>query len=87
MQNLKSSILNIKRVPIFQFFDKFYISDTDSFLFQVQTPDFYEDLAKVKDAYYDTSNFPRNKAIPDETAGYPIKSFFGLRSKAGLGNY
>ena len=63
----------------------------------MQTPDFYEDLAKVKDAYYDMSNYPqesqlyseRNKAIPgffkDETAGCPIKSFVGLRSKVGVG--
>lgn len=59
----------------------------------MRTPDFYADLEQMKEQYFDTSNFPessplhskKNKAVPgyfkDETAGYPIKSFVGLRSK------
>ena len=63
--NLKSSNQDIKHTP-FRIFNEFFISDTDSFLFEVQTPDFYEDLAKVKDAYYDTSNFPQESLLYSE---------------------
>lgn len=72
---------------------QFYSSDTDSFLFKVRTDDFYKDLEQMKDEHFDTSNYDpdspiyskKHKSVPgffkDETGGYPIKSFCGLRSK------
>lgn len=70
----------------------FQISDTDSFLFNVKTEDFYADMGRMT-SLYDTSNYPAshplhsiaNKATPglfkDETAGKPIQEFCGLRAK------
>ena len=74
---------------------KLLITDTDSFMYEIQTEDFYKDISgNVKDRF-DTSDYPENhpSGIPtginkkvlgmfkDETAGKPIKEFVGLRSK------
>ena len=74
---------------------KLLFTDTDSFLYEIQTEDFYKDISgDVKDRF-DTSNYPENhpSGIPtginnkvlgmfkDEEAGDIIKEFVGLRSK------
>ena len=74
---------------------KLLFTDTDSFLYEIQTEDFYKDISKdVKDRF-DTSNYPKNhpSGIPtginekvlgmmkDEAAGKRIKEFVGLRAK------
>ena len=74
---------------------KLLFTDTDSFLYEIQTEDFYKDISEdVKDRF-DTSDYPENQpsGIPtginkkvlgmmkDETAGKIIKEFVGLRAK------
>ena len=74
---------------------KLLFTDTDSFLYEIKTEDFYKDIAgDVKDRF-DTSEYPENhpSGIPtginkkvlgmfkDEVAGKNIKEFVGLRAK------
>ena len=74
---------------------KLLFTDTDSFIYEIQTEDFYKDIAgDVKDRF-DTSDYPEKHAsgIPtginkkvlgmfkDEAAGKNIKEFVGLRAK------
>ena len=74
---------------------KLLFTDTDSFLYEIQTEDFYKDISgDVKDRF-DTSDYPENhpSGIPtginkkvlgmfkDEAAGKVIKEFVGLRAK------
>lgn len=68
-------------------------TDTDSFLYSIQTKDFYKDLKSHFQSYFDTSNYSKdkygiiiqNKKVPglfkDETGGQIISEFVGLRSK------
>ena len=74
---------------------KILFTDTDSFMYEIQTEDFYKDISEdVKDRF-DTSDYPENhpSGIPtginkkvlgmfkDEAAGKGIKEFVGLRAK------
>ena len=74
---------------------KLLFTDTDSLMYEIETEDFYKDIAgDVKDKF-DTSDYPENhlSGIPtgenkkvlgmmkDEAAGKIIKEFVGLRSK------
>ena len=74
---------------------KLLFTDTDSLMYEIETEDFYKDIAgDVKDRF-DTSDYPENhpSGIPtgenkkvlgmmkDEAAGKIIKEFVGLRSK------
>ena len=74
---------------------KLLFTDTDSFMYEIETEDFYKDISgDVKDRF-DTSDYPENhpSGIPtginkkvlgmmkDEAAGKIIKEFVGLRSK------
>ena len=74
---------------------KLLFTDTDSFLYEIETEDFYKDISgDVKDRF-DTSDYPENhpSGIPtginkkvlgmfkDEAAGKIIKEFVGLRAK------
>lgn len=73
---------------------KLCYTDTDSFLYSVETEDFYNDLKNNFIQYFDTSNYPDNniygieclnKKVPglfkDEFGGQVITEFVGLRSK------
>ena len=74
---------------------KLLFTDTDSFLYEIQTEDFYKDIAGDVRDRFDTSNYPENhpSGIPtginkkvlgmfkDEAAGKNIKEFVGLRAK------
>ena len=74
---------------------KLLFTDTNSLMYEIETPDFYEDIsANVKDKF-DTSNYPsdRSSGIPtgfnkkvlgmfkDEVGGEIIDEFVGLRAK------
>ena len=74
---------------------KLLFTDTDSFMYEIETEDFYKDISgDVKD-WFDTSDYPENypSGIPtgenkkvlgmmkDEAAGKIITEFVGLRSK------
>ena len=74
---------------------KLLFTDTDSFMYEIETEDFYKDISgDVKDRF-DTSDYPENhpSGIPtginkkvlgmmkDEAGGKIIKEFVGLRSK------
>ena len=67
-------------------------TDTDSFLYYIETQDLYGQLSELKD-FFDFSNYEKhhplysaeNKSVvgkfKDETHGIPISEFVGLRSK------
>ena len=74
---------------------KLLFTDTDSLMYEIETEDFYKDIAgDVKDKF-DTSDYPENHPsgistginkkvlgmMKDEAAGKIIKEFVGLRSK------
>ena len=99
-------ILDLSKVVMFDFHYKYIkpkygnkakllFTDTDSFLYEIQTKDFYKDISgDVKDRF-DTSDYPENhpSGIPtglnnkvlgkfkDEAGGKIIKEFVGLRAK------
>ena len=74
---------------------KLLFTDTDSFLYEIQTEDFYKDISGDVRDRFDTSDYPENhpSGIPtginkkvlgmfkDEAAGKTIKEFVGLRAK------
>ena len=103
---LGMSILDLSKILMFDFHYKYIkpkygkqakllFTDTDSFLYEIQTEDFYKDISgDVKDRF-DTSDYPEghpsgiptgvNKKVlgmfKDEAAGKIIKEFVGLRAK------
>ena len=103
---LGMSILDLSKTVMFDFHYKYIkpkygkqakllFTDTDSFLYEIQTEDFYKDISgDVKDRF-DTSEYPEghpsgiptgvNKKVlgmfKDEAAGKNIKEFVGLRAK------
>ena len=38
--------------------------DTDSFVIQIETKDFYEDIANDVEEWFDTSNYDNNRPLP-----------------------
>ena len=74
---------------------KLLFTDTDSLMYEIETEDFYKDIAGDVKNKFDTSDYPENhpSGIPtgenkkvlgmmkDEAAGKIIKEFVGLRSK------
>ena len=74
---------------------KLLFTDTDSFMYEIETKDFYKDISKDVINRFDTSDYPENhpSGIPtginkkvlgmfkDEAAGKRIKEFVGLRAK------
>lgn len=98
------AILDISKVVMYEYYYNFLkikygdkmrlaYTDTDSFLFQVETDDYFADMKENLERY-DTSDFPMNniyqmprcnKKVPglfkDEMNGKIIKEFVGLRSK------
>ena len=69
--------------------------DTDSFVMNIKTEDFYKDIASDVERWFDTSNYDKkdNRPLPicknkkviglfkDEFGGKSIVEFFGLRAK------
>ena len=69
--------------------------DTDSFIYKIKSPNFYEDLAKNSRlrSHFELSNFPENHQLhdrsnektvlkfKDELAGIPIEEFCALKPK------
>ena len=74
---------------------KLLFTDTDSFMYEIETEDFYKDISGDVRDKFDTSDYPENhpSGIPtginkkvlgmfkDEAAGKRIKEFVGLRAK------
>ena len=103
---LGMSILDLSKNLMFDFHYKYIkpkygnkakllFTDTDSFLYEIQTEDFYKDISgDVKDRF-DTSDYPKNHPsvivtginkkvlgmFKDEAAGKNITEFVGLRAK------
>ena len=103
---LGMSILDLSKTLMFDFHYKYIkpkygnkakllFTDTDSFLYEIQTEDFYKDISRdVKDRF-DTSDYPKNHPsviltginkkvlgmFKDEAAGKNITEFVGLRAK------
>ena len=98
------SILEIKKILIYEFcYDymkpkyndnvKLCYMDTDSFIINIKTNDFYEDLASDVENRFDTSNYEVSRPLPtgknkkviglmkDEVVGKIITEFVTLRPK------
>ena len=68
--------------------------DTDSFIFQVKTEDFYKNIADDVEKRFDTSNYEVNRPLPtgmnkkviglmkDELRGNIMTEFVALRPKS-----
>ena len=103
---LGMSILELSKIIMFDFHYKYIkpkyrnkakllFTDTDSFLYEIQTEDFYKDIAGDVRDRFDTSDYPEShpSGIPtginkkvlgkfkDEAAGKVFKEFVGLRAK------
>ena len=103
---LGMSILDLSKTLMFDFHYKYIkpkygkqakllFTDTDSFLYEIQTVDFYKDISGDVKNRFDTSDYPEghpseiptgiNKKVlgmfKDEVAGKIIKEFVGLRAK------
>ena len=98
------SILEISKILMYEFwYDymkpkyndnvKFSYMDTDSFIMNIKTNDFYEDIANNVENRFDTSNYEVNRPLPtgknkkviglmkDELGGKIITEFVTLRPK------
>ena len=98
------SILEISKILMYEFwFDymkpkydnnvKLCYMDTDSFIMNIKTNDFYEDIANDVENRFDTSNYEINRPLPmgrnkkviglmkDELGGKIITEFITLRTK------
>jgi len=74
---------------------KLLFTDTDSLAYEIQTEDFYKDIANDIQARFDTSEYPKNHPsgietgvnkkvlgmFKDEASGKQIDEFVGLRAK------
>ena len=103
---LGMSILELSKIIMFDFHYKYIkpkygnkakllFTDTDSFLYEIETEDFYKDISGDVRDRFDTSDYPEghpsgiptgaNKKVlgmfKDEAAGKIIKEFVGLRAK------
>ena len=103
---LGMSILELSKTLMFDFHYKYIkpkygnkakllFTDTDSFLYEIQTEDFYKDISGDVKNRFDTSDYPEghpsglptgiNKKVlgmmKDEAAGKIINEFVGLRAK------
>ena len=80
--------------PVFDDRIQLLYTDTDSLLYEIRSPDPYQELAEAGQiGWFDFSNFPpdhprhddTNKRVPglfkDECNAHPIREFVGLRSK------
>ena len=99
-------ILDISKIRMYEFHygyikpkygekAKLLFTDTDSLMYEIQTPDFYKDIAPDVQTMFDTSNYPSyypseietgvNKKViglmKDEVGGEFITEFVGLRAK------
>ena len=98
------SILEISKILMYEFWSdymkpkygndvKLCYMDTDSFIMNIKTNDFYEDIANYDENRFDTSNYEVNRPLPmgknkkviglmkDELVGKIITEFFTLRPK------
>ena len=98
------SILEISKILMYEFwYDymkpkygnkvKLCYMDTDSFIMNIKTNDFYEDIARDVENRFDTSNYEVNRPLPtgknkkviglmkDELGGKKIMEFVTLRPK------
>ena len=99
------SILDISKITMYEFWYDFIKSkyesraklcymDTDSFIINIKTEDFYEDISENVMERFDTSNYIYNRPLPknvnkkvlglmkDELGGGIITEFVALRPKA-----
>ena len=75
--HLGLSILDISKILMYEFwYDymkpkygndvKLYYMDTDSFVMNIKTNDFYKDISRDVDNKFDTSNYEVNRLLPTE---------------------
>ena len=104
---LGMSILDISKILMYKFWCdyispkygdrvKLCYTDTDSFIINIKTEDFFEDISNDVERWFDTSNYDKNNKRPlpigktekvpglfkDELGGKIITKFVALRAKA-----
>ena len=101
---LGQAILDLSKIIMYEFhYDymlpkygndiKLYYMDTDSFVYDIKTEDFYKDIADDVEERFDTSGYVDNRPLPtgknkkviglmkDELGGEIMKEFVSLRPK------
>ena len=101
---LGQAILDLSKIIMYQFhYDymqlkygnkiKLCYMDTDSYVYNIKTKDFYKDIAEDVEARFDTSAYSNNRPLPigknkkviglmkDELGGGIMKEFIALRAK------
>ena len=90
------SILDISKITMYEYEDKAQLCymDTDSFVVNIKTKDFYKDISQHVNKRFDTSNYTFDRPLPtginkkviglmkDELGGDIITEFVALRPKA-----
>ena len=100
---LGQAILDLSRTLMYEFWydyikpkygDKARLCymDTDSFVINIKTEDFYKDIASDVERWFDTSNYDKkdnrplpignNRFLKDELGGKILTEFYALRAKA-----
>ena len=101
---LGQAILDLSKIIMYEFhYDyilpkygdrtKLCYMDTDSYVYDIKTDDFYKDIAEDVEARFDTSAYSNNRPLPigknkkviglmkDELGGGIMKEFIALRAK------
>ena len=102
---LGMAILDVSKIPMYEFLNDYSkprykeninlcYMDTDSFIFNVKTEDWYKDISNDVEQSFDTFNIQKNILLKggvnekmlgiwkDELAGVPMKEFIGNRPKS-----
>ena len=90
--------MNFGMIPKYGNDVKLCYMDTDSFIMNIKTEDFYKDIANDVEKRFDTSNYEVNRPLPtgknkkviglmkDELGGKIITEFITLRPKTFIFN-
>lgn len=88
------SILNLSKKVMFDYYydnlkpkygDKIKLlaTDTDSFIFEVETDDFYKDMYKDRQGYYDISDYPNEMKYGNGKKAFDVKDKDGNKKRLG----
>lgn len=62
---------------------KLFAADTDSFIIEVETEDFYKDMYEDRNKYYDISDYPKVMKYANEKVSFELKDKDGNKKRLG----
>ena len=88
------TILNLSKMVMFDYYYeylkpkygeklKLLATDTDSFIFEVETEDFYKDMYKDRSGYYDISDYPKEMRFGNGELAFEVKDKDGNKKRLG----